>query len=245
MAGTHAPRTQHPRDHGKFSPAAATEGPAASAPPRDARHRVRREPSRARYERREAYAILDAAWLGHVAFVREGQPFVIPMLYVRDGDRLLLHGSIASRLQQSLGAGIACCVGVTHLDGLVLARSHFNHSVNYRSVVAFGRAVPIDEPAAKAAALLRFVDAMLPGRAADSRAADPQELAATSVLSFEIEDVSAKVRAHGVKDHAADLELPYWSGVVAARTVYGPAEPADTRAAALPMPGYVASLPSA
>lgn len=233
----------------RFSPAVATEGAAPSPPVApapepapDARHRVKREASRAHYERSEAYAILDAAWLGHVAFAREGQPFVIPMLYVRDGDRLLLHGSIASRLQQALGEGIECCVAVTHVDGLVLARSHFNHSVNYRSVVAFGRATPILDPAAKAAALARFVDAILPGRAQDARPADPQELAATSVLAFEIVDVSAKVRAHGVKDHPDDLALPYWSGIVPARLVYGAPQPADERAAARAVPPYVQAL---
>jgi len=131
---------------------------------------------------------------------------------------------------------------VTHVDGLVLARSHFNHSMNYRSVVAFGRATPVVDPREKAAALLRFVDAMLPGRAADARPADATELAATNVLSVAIEDISAKVRAHGVKDHVDDLELPYWSGVVPSRVVYGPPQPADARAAAQPVPPYVAAL---
>lgn len=213
-----------------------------STPPRDARHRVRREASRARYDRTDAYAILDAAWLGHVAFSTEGQPFVIPMLYVRDGDTLLLHGSIASRLQRTLAEGIECCVAVTHVDGLVLARSHFNHSVNYRSVVVFGRARPLLDPAAKAAALLRFVDAMLPGRGADARSAGAQELAATSVLALGIADVSAKIRAHGVKDRDDDLSLPFWSGVVPVRLAYGTPEPTDAAAAAMPLPRYVAAL---
>ena len=211
-------------------------------PARSARHRVHRIPERAGYDRAQAYDILDAGWLAHVAFVQDGQPFAIPMLYARDGDVLLLHGSIASRLMRSLGAGVECCVTVTHFDGLVLARSHFHHSVNYRSVVAFGRAHAIEDPARKAEALSRFVERMLPGRAADSRPADAQELAATSIVAFDMVDVSAKVRAHGVKDHPDDLSLPYWAGVVPMRTAYGVPEPSDEAAAGMAVPGYVAAL---
>ena len=211
-------------------------------PARGARHRVHRSPERAVVTRAQAYAILDAGWLAHVAFVQDGQPFAIPMLYARDGDTLLLHGSVASRLMRSLGAGVECCVTATHFDGLVLARSHFHHSVNYRSVVAFGRARAIDEPALKAAALARFVERMLPGRAADSRPADAQELAATSIVAFEMADLSAKVRAHGVKDHPDDLALPYWAGVVPMHTAYGAPQPSDERAAAIEVPAYVSAL---
>jgi len=179
------------------------------------RHQVRRIPDRARYDRADAYAILDAAFIAHVAFSIDGQPFVIPMLYARQGDALLLHGSIASRLISQLGTGVeAACIGVTIVDGLVLARSHFHHSVNYRSVVAFGRARTIAEPATKSAALAHFVEAMLPGRSAEARPPDRNELAATNVLHFEIVDISAKVRSGGAKDDKADLDLPYWAGVV-------------------------------
>lgn len=211
-------------------------------PARGARHRVRRIAERAHYDREDAYRILDAGWLAHVAFVQDGQPFAIPMLYARDGDALLLHGSIASRLMRTLGAGAECCVSVTHVDGLVLARSHFHHSVNYRSVVAFGRARAIEDPARKAEALSRFVERLLPGRAADSRPADAQELAATSIVAFAMEDVSAKVRAGSVKDHPDDLSLPYWAGVVPMRAAYGVPEPSDDAAAGMAVPGYVASL---
>ena len=189
------------------------------------RYQVRRIPDRARYDRESAYAILDAAFIAHVAFSVDAQPFVIPMLYARDGDALLLHGSIASRLMRQLGDGIDACLGVTIVDGLVLARSHFHHSANYRSVVAFGKARTLADPAAKTAALARFVEAMLPGRAAESRAPDKNELAATAVLHFEIVDISAKVREGGAKDDKADLDLPHWAGVVPVRQQFGAPEP--------------------
>jgi len=207
-----------------------------------ARHHVRRLKARAQYDRADVHAILDAGMLAHVAFCVDGQPCVIPMLYARDGDALLLHGSVASRLLRELGNGIEACVGVTHLDALVLARSHFNHSVNYRSVVAFGRAAVVDDPVAKADALACFVDAVLPGRAAESRAADAKELAATTVLRFEIVDASAKVRGGGAKDAQDDLDLPHWAGIVPLRTACGaPVAEADL-AAGVALPGSVRAL---
>ena len=195
------------------APAAATRSPA--------RHRVQRTKARARYDREAIHAILDAGLIAHVGFCTNAQPFVIPMLYARDGDTLLLHGSIASRLVNALGAGIPACVSVTHVDGLVLARSHFHHSVNYRSVVAFGIATLVADADEKVAALARFVDAIIPGRAAESRPPDRNELAATNVLRFEIEDASAKVRDGGAKDDTADIALPHWAGVVPQRAAYG------------------------
>jgi nitroimidazol reductase NimA-like FMN-containing flavoprotein (pyridoxamine 5'-phosphate oxidase superfamily) len=192
----------------------------AARVPKDARHRVERTKARARYDRASVHAILDAGMLAHVAFCVGGQPFAIPMLYARDGDTILLHGSVASRLMGQLGEGTAACVSVTHLDGLVLARSHFDHSMNYRSVVAFGRAMLLADAAEKAAALARFVDALIPGRAAESRPPDRNELAATHVLRFVIEDASAKIRSGGVKDNPADLALPHWAGVVPMRVAY-------------------------
>jgi len=186
-----------------------------------ARHHVQRIKERAHYDRDTAYGVLDAAWLAHVGFSSGAQPFVIPMLYVRRGDALILHGSIASRLQKDVGGGIDACVTVTIVDALVLARSHFHHSVNYRSVVAFGKARVIEDRAEKISALAHFVEAMLPGRAAESRAPDRNELAATSVLQFEIEDITAKLRDTGVKDDKADLTLPHWAGLVPIRATYG------------------------
>ena len=199
-----------------------------------ARHEVQRIKDRARYDRESAYEILGAGFLAHVAFVVDTQPFVIPMLYARRDDALLLHGSIASRLIGRLGEGVEGCVSMTLVDGLVLARSHFHHSVNYRSVVAFGRATLLAEPAQKSAALAHFVDAMLPGRAAESRAPDENELAATAVLHFSIVDISAKIRSGGPKDDKADLDLPHWAGVVPAQLRYGTPLPADDCAGAVP-----------
>ena len=198
------------------------------------RHQVQRIKDRARYDRAIAYAILDAAFLAHVGFCVDGQPFVIPMLYARDDDALLLHGSIASRLLKQVGAGIEACISMTLVDGLVLAKSHFHHSANYRSVVAFGRAHAIEDAQRKVAALAHFVEAMLPGRAAESRPPDRNELAATTVLHFDIVDISAKIRAGGAKDDKADLTLPHWAGVVPMKLSYG---------APLPEPGCSAAIP--
>lgn len=218
----------------------STEDQTAAKP--QARHHVQRSKARARYDRETVDAILDAGMIAHVGFSTDGQPFVIPMLYARDGEVLVLHGSIASRLVNQLGTGIAACISVTLLDGLVLARSQFNHSANYRSVVAFGHATLMTDPAAKADALARFVDALVPGRAAEARPADRTELAATHVLRFAIEDASAKVRGGDVKDDAADLALPIWAGVVPQRTVYGAPVPAAGIATDMALPASVQAL---
>ena len=184
------------------------------------RHKVQRVRKRANYDRTAIYNILDASWLAHVSFASDGQPFVIPMLYVRDGDDLLLHGSIASRLLKSLGEGIEACVCVTIVDALVLARSHFHHSANYRSVVAFGNATPVTDLLEKSAALSGFVDAMLPGRAAEARPANRKELAATSLLRFHIVDASAKVRSGDPVDEPSDHSLPHWAGLLPLKQGY-------------------------
>jgi len=214
--------------------------------PKDiARYRVRRIKERGRYDAPTIHGILDAGWLAHVSFANDGQPFVIPMLYVRDGGDILLHGSIASRLQKTLGEGVDACVCVTHVDGLVLARSHFHHSVNYRSVVAFGRAKPVLDAQEKADALLRFVEGMLPGRGVEARAADRKELAATSVLRFEIVDASAKIRAGVAKDDADDIALPHWAGVVPVRPHYGVPEASEDVPASVALPPSVRRLTGA
>lgn len=210
--------------------------------PRHARHRVERTKARAHYDRDTVHAILDAGMIAHVGFCVDGQPFVIPMLYARDGEAMVLHGSVASRLANQLGEGIAACISVTHVDGLVLARSHFDHSVNYRSVVAFGRAHLIEDAGAKSDALARFVEALIPGRACESRPPDRTELAATHVLYFEIEDASAKIRSGGVKDNPADLALPHWAGVVPQRIVHGMPEPDERVAASAPLPPSLLGL---
>ena len=207
------------------------------------RHEIQRVRQRAHYDEPTVHAVLDASWLAHVAFTgADGQPFVIPMLYVREGRSLLLHGSIASRLMRNLGDGIEACVCVTIVDGLVLARSHVHHSVNYRSVVAFGRARPVGEDDGKAAALAHFVDAMIPGRAAESRAADRNELAATALLRFDIADASAKIRSGGPKDDPADADLPVWSGIVPMALRYGTPHAADDVTPGLTVPASVRDL---
>lgn len=204
------------------------------------RHRIRRHPERGAYQRDEAYAVLDAGQIAHVGFVVDSQPFVIPMLYARLGDRVLLHGSVGSRLLRHLATGAPVCLSVTHLDGWVLARSHFNHSANYRSVVVFGSARCIDDPVRKAEALIHLVDALLPGRAADTRPADPQELAATSLIEVVVDDCSVKSRSGPPKDHPDDLGRPTWAGIVPLSLVPGTPIPAPDLAPGLAFPEYLA-----
>jgi len=222
-------------------PAAKSGARTAKTPKTRPRHRVLRTKARAKYDRESIHAILDAGIIAHVGFCANGQPFVIPMLYARDGDALLLHGSVASRLVNELSTGLPACISVTMVDGLVLARSHFHHSLNYRSVVAFGIATMVEDGDAKVAALARFVEAIIPGRAAESRPPDRNELAATHVLRFTIEDASAKVRTGAAKDDAADIALPHWAGVVPQSPTYGTPE-ADVTVAGTELPLSVQRL---
>ena len=182
---------------------------------------VKRLPARASYERDEAYAILDEGLLAHVGIAVDGQPFVIPMAYGRDGDRLLLHGSVASRLLRTLDAGTRVCVTVTILDGLVLARSQFHHSMNYRSVVVLGTATRLRDAAA---GLERIVDHIVPGRTAEARSGNDAELRQTTVLELPIEEASVKRRAGGPIDDESDMELPVWAGVLPLRLIAGEPE---------------------
>jgi uncharacterized protein len=211
--------------------------------PASPRSKVRRVAQRSHYDLQTIHAILDASWIAHVSFSDpQGQPFVIPMLYAREGNSLYLHGSIASRLMKIVGAGIDACLCVTLIDGLVLARSHFHHSVNYRSVVAFGKAVAVVDAVEKAGIFARFVDSLIPGRAAESRAADRNELNATALLRFTIEEASAKVREGGPKDDPADKELPIWSGVVPIEQRYARPIAADDATPGLAIPASVQRL---
>jgi nitroimidazol reductase NimA-like FMN-containing flavoprotein (pyridoxamine 5'-phosphate oxidase superfamily) len=195
---------------------------------------VRRNAKRGAYDREVVNAILDAGIVAHVGFVHEGQPYVIPMSYARDGDRLLLHGAGGSRLMRTLASGAPACVTVTLLDGIVLARSVFHHSMNYRSVVALGSATKL-EGAEKAAALATLVEGLVPGRSSEARGPDRAELAATMILEFPLDEVSAKARSGPPADDPADLELPIWAGTIPLALRAGPAEPApDARATDLP-----------
>lgn len=207
----------------------------ASGQPTDDAVRVRRLPDRGRYDAATVDAILDEALVCHVAFVTpDGRPGVLPTLHARDDDRLLLHGSTGSRLAQwARNAPVPVCVGVTLIDGIVLARSGFHHSMNYRSVVIVGEAAPVTGEAAKRAALDRIVDHVSPGRAASVRPATRREIAATEVLTVDLAHASAKIRTGGVNDEPEDLDLPIWAGVLPVRMVAGAplpdaALPADT-----------------
>lgn len=178
------------------------------------RSELRRLPKRGSHDTAVIHEILDAGFLAHVGFCVEGQPFVVPTLYGRAGDNLYLHGSAASRMLKQLEAGVPACVTVTLVDGLVLARSAFHHSMNYRSVMAFGIAREISGPAAKLEALRTISEHVIKGRWKDVRGPTETELKATAVLEFEVEEASAKIRTGGPLDDEEDYALPIWAGVV-------------------------------
>jgi nitroimidazol reductase NimA-like FMN-containing flavoprotein (pyridoxamine 5'-phosphate oxidase superfamily) len=180
------------------------------------RTRIVREPQRAVYDREAVNQILDEAFLCHVGFAVDGQPYVIPTSYGRDKDKdvLYIHGSAASRMLRNLDQGVPVCITVTLLDGLVLARSVFNHSMNYRSVVILGTATLVDDPAEKLAALRALSDHILPNRWDDSRQPNGKELKATSVLRLPINEFSAKVRVGPPVDDEEDYAFPTWAGVI-------------------------------
>ncbi len=179
-----------------------------------ARSQLRRLPDRGSHEPEIVHAILDAGFLAHVGFCVDGQPFVIPTLYGREGDKLYLHGSAASRMLRELQTGMPACVTVTMVDGLVLARSAFHHSMNYRSVTAFGTAAKIEDPAQKTRALRIVSEHLITGRWNDVRSPSEKELKATAVLEFSIEEASAKIRQGPPLDDEDDYSLPVWAGVL-------------------------------
>ncbi len=184
-----------------------------------ARTTLKRLPQRGAFDRASINQILDEGFICHVGFAVDGQPFVIPTGYARAGDRLLIHGSQASRMLRTVGQGIDVCLTVTLIDGLVLARSAFHHSMNYRSVVVFGRAVLVDEREEKLTALRALSDHMIPGRWDDVRKPSERELQLTTVLSLPLDEASAKVRAGPPLDDEEDYELPVWAGVIPLRMV--------------------------
>jgi nitroimidazol reductase NimA-like FMN-containing flavoprotein (pyridoxamine 5'-phosphate oxidase superfamily) len=197
-------------------PAPDVSAPTAQIPPTP-RSQVRRVPRRASYDRAFIHQILDEGLIAHVGFAvpAEGgdhQPYVIPMVYARQGDDLLLHGAAASRLLKAGAAGVPLCATVTLIDGLVLARSAFHHSMNYRSVVVLGQARAIVETAAKQIALAAFVDHVAPGRSQRARPPNPKVVAAPTVLALAIDEVSAKSRSGGPLDDEEDLAWPIWAG---------------------------------
>ena len=185
------------------------------------RSTLKRLPKRGVYDRALVYGILDEGFICHVSFAVDGQPFVIPTGYARVDDRLYIHGSQVSRMLRALAQGVDVCVAVTLIDGLVLARSAFHHSMNYRSVVIFGRASMVEERTAKLVALRAFSEHVIPGRWDEVRAPNEQELKATTVLSLPLEEVSAKVRTGPPLDDEEDYDLTVWAGVIPLRLVAG------------------------
>ncbi len=185
------------------------------------RNRVRRRPMRGHYDHATVFGVLDAAMLCHIAYVIDGQPYCTPTAFWREGDHLYWHGSSASRMIRAEAKGIPVCLTVAHMDAIVLARCGFNHSINYRAVMAFGHAAPVTGDAAKRRAMDAFIDRFFPGRAAALRAPTAQEVKATTILGMRIEDASAKIRDVGVHDEEADYAHPVWAALIPLTTVLG------------------------
>jgi uncharacterized protein len=206
-----------------------------------ARTRVVREPHRGVYDRAAAYQILDEGFICHVGFAVDGQPFVIPTAFGRVDDNLYIHGSAASRMLRNLSKGVPVCVTVTLLDGLVLARSIFNHSMNYRSVVVLGTAVAVLDAREKLEALEALSEHILPGRWAESRQPNERELKQTLVLRLPIEEFSAKVRQGPPIDDEEDYSFPTWAGVIPLQTVAGTPENDPRLDPKTPVPVYASA----
>src|SRR5262245_30984399 len=202
------------------------------------RTRIEREPQRAVYDREAVYKILDEGFVCHVGFTADGQTYVIPTMYARVGDAIYFHGSAASRMLRGVASGLNVCVTVTLADGLVLARSVFSHSMNYRSVVALGNAVIVDERGEKLEALRAFTERILPGRWNDARQPNEKELKATSILRLGLNEVSAKVRVGGVEDEAEDYALKVWAGIMPLRLVADEPVRDERCDASIPTPMY-------
>jgi uncharacterized protein len=206
---------------------------------RTERTRLRRLPERGTYDRATVHAILDEGFICHLGFVADGQPYVIPTGYARVGETLYLHGSTGSRL--GLRPGMDVCVTVTLVDGLVLARSAFHHSMNYRSVMAIGRTRAIGDLEEKEAALRALVEHIVPGRSDEVRGGDRRELSATAVLALPLAEVSAKVRTGPPQDDDPDYDLPIWAGVLPLALTPGAPAPDPVLDPSIPVPGHVAA----
>jgi uncharacterized protein len=202
------------------------------------RTRVRRHPERGRYEREAVDAILDEALFCHVGFTFEGQPVVLPTIHARFGDVLYLHGSPASRMLRELAEGVDVCVAATLVDGVVLARSVYKSSLNYRSAVVFGRALKVEDEVEQRLALEAVVEHVAPGRPLDARSPSDEELKATTVLSLPIDEASAKIRSGPPEDFERDLDLPLWAGVIPLALTAGNAVTAERVPRGIPIPRY-------
>ena len=203
------------------------------------RSRVKRMPERGRYESETVYEIMDAAAYCHVGYVIDGKPYVTPTAHWRHGNRVFWHGSSASRMLEHQAEGHEVCLTVTHIDGFVLARSGFHHSINYRSVMAFGRAEPVLGEDEKRAALDGFIERLFPGRTAEMRAATKQELKGTLVLSLELTEASAKVRTGPPKDDEGDYASPIWAGVLPLHPAHGVPIPDPRLTPGIAEPAYL------
>lgn len=201
-----------------------------------ARSRAKRLHERASYDEAAVFAALDAHFIAHIGYVIDGQPYVTPTAYWRTGRRLYWHGSSASRMLRSQADGHPVCVTVTQLDGLVLARSGFHHSLNYRSVMAFGTARIVQDTEEKSRELDRFIDRLYPHRRATLRANEAQEMKATTLIGMEIEEASVKVRSGGPKDDDADYTIDCWAGVIPIQQVIGVPEADPLRKKDIPYP---------
>ena len=203
------------------------------------RTRLKRLPKRAHYDRQTVHAILDAGFVCHVGYTIEGQPYVTPTTYWRHGDRVYWHGSSASRMLRNVAAGVPVCFTVTHIDGFVMARSGFHHSVNYRSVMALGIAHAVTDAAEKEQALDAFIERLFPGRVRELRPATRQELKGTMVVGMDLAEVSAKVRTGPPVDDEPDYALPVWAGVLPIATAFGAAEADPKLKPGIELPGYL------
>jgi nitroimidazol reductase NimA-like FMN-containing flavoprotein (pyridoxamine 5'-phosphate oxidase superfamily) len=203
------------------------------------KNRVQRVPKRGRYDKETVYEIVDQALIGHVGFAVDGDPYVIPTLIARQNNQLLLHGATTSRLMNHVQTGSPLCIAVTHVDGLVLARSVFHHSINYRSAVLFGRGELISDADAKMEALRLFTERLVPGRWDDVRPPSEVEFKATAVATVEIDLASAKVRMGPPGDDEEDYDLPVWAGVLPVRQQYEDAIPDDRLDPAVDFPQYL------
>ncbi|HLI60763.1 MAG TPA: pyridoxamine 5'-phosphate oxidase family protein [Solirubrobacteraceae bacterium] len=208
--------------------------------PASPRVKLRREPSRGRHDRATIEAILDRALVAHIAFVDDGQPYCIPTLCARIDDRVLIHGSAASRMLRTLTTGAPACLTATCTDGIVLARSVFNHSINYASAIVLGELEAVTDPGEKLAALEAFTEKLVPGRWAEVRPPSPKELKATAILQMRIEEASAKLRTG--PPSAEDPEVEAWAGVVPIVTAYGEPIPSPEQAPDLELAPSVARL---
>lgn len=204
--------------------------------------RLRRLPERGSKDLQLAHQIIDDSRICHVGFMLDEQPYVVPMALGRDGDRILLHGSVVSRLMTNLAGGLPCCVTITHLDGLVLARSSFNSSMNYRSLMVFGTATLVDDEAEKKRGLDILVEHLAPGRLADLRPSTRKELNATTLLTLPLDTFSIKSRSGPPGDAKGDLDTPIWAGVIPLALTAGEPVPAPDMPGIIDLPGYLKRL---